>query len=993
MVSVRSVLFLACCLASCLPDDAPVGLRRTPEGAGPRVVFDFEARPLPEIPFPNDLATRPDPTSPTGRRLNLSVIAPTEAERELRTLVLELDGFGTFAPITVSFDRPLDVAALDGRGRAPEDDPVVIVDVSEGEHFGERFLVDLGRGHFPLSLPRPDAYFDGDPRSDGSNLYVETRNEDKNGNGELDPGEDSDGDSVLDFQNTFGPDDDTDEGLVTFYERETNTLMIRTLLPLRENRTYAVVLTALLHDEAGQSVRSPFDFVHHLQQSEALGRLGDALAKHELNLDDIAFTWTFTTQSVTKDLVELRRGLDGYGPFAELAEQFPPELLRLDPMLDPTEDHPAILQGDKLNTAFSLIAPSFVSSDPVVLRAFIDSYKNVDFVVAGRFLSPYLMGDRTYDRGNPVPGYDDDDDEHFRVDRVSGALVVEPREVPFWCLIPKARPGLTAPFDVVFFAHGFGGTRMHSLAYAGSLARFGLATCAIDAFGHGFPITGGLREQLDLVLEVLKMTPFAQVLEGFRARDLTNDGVPDSAGDTFTTDALHTRDNVRQSALDWMRLIQIVKAFDGERPWNLPGALGTLAGDFDGDGKVDFGGPTAGLHFSGISYGGLMSGIVGGIEPGLTSVVPISGGGGLTDLALRSTQQGVPEATVLRAFGPLLVGERRAQGYTSLRFLLTDATRIAKLELGDIAEVPEGARVVLTNLRTGESGTAYADAQGTFRVTVATDAPSGPKLRRMFNLEPWRPDFQPHRLESTDGLGDGLLLQVFREGEDTPFVALDRFGVDMTFRGVVFPAGSPFVAPAQGWGLSRQTPRFRRFAQITQMIGEPADAINYARNHVLAPPAFSDGTPSPGANLLSIVTVGDTNVPVATGVSFALAAGIVTLEETETLIDEGVVMGLSRLEPLHDVDDLSDGQNGFDLPVRADPLRITRKAESGKTLALRLPVIEPEGAHGFAFPRPNRAFDVETYLVNLMGQFFTTGEATHRPCLVDSSCEDFPPPP
>ena len=45
------------------------------------VEFDFDERPLPEIPLPNDIATRPDPSSATGLRVNASLLAPTGMER------------------------------------------------------------------------------------------------------------------------------------------------------------------------------------------------------------------------------------------------------------------------------------------------------------------------------------------------------------------------------------------------------------------------------------------------------------------------------------------------------------------------------------------------------------------------------------------------------------------------------------------------------------------------------------------------------------------------------------------------------------------------------------------------------------------------------------------------------------------------------------------------------------------------------------------------
>jgi len=83
------------------------GLAAAQQTGGPKVVFDLLHKPLPEIPFPNDLATRPDPTSRTGLRINASLIAPTQLEKNVRGLLDTLDGFGTFAPITVAFDQDL----------------------------------------------------------------------------------------------------------------------------------------------------------------------------------------------------------------------------------------------------------------------------------------------------------------------------------------------------------------------------------------------------------------------------------------------------------------------------------------------------------------------------------------------------------------------------------------------------------------------------------------------------------------------------------------------------------------------------------------------------------------------------------------------------------------------------------------------------------------------------------------------------------------------
>ncbi len=115
--AILLVLFACACDGGGLAE----GWRETPLGSGPIIVWELEAEPLPEIPpLPNDVATWPDPTSPTGRRVNASLIAPSGMERRLRQSFDRLDGWGTFAPISVSFHAPIDVAALmerQGRGK------------------------------------------------------------------------------------------------------------------------------------------------------------------------------------------------------------------------------------------------------------------------------------------------------------------------------------------------------------------------------------------------------------------------------------------------------------------------------------------------------------------------------------------------------------------------------------------------------------------------------------------------------------------------------------------------------------------------------------------------------------------------------------------------------------------------------------------------------------------------------------------------------------
>ncbi len=88
----------------------PAELTASCEG-GPRVIFDPLTEHTPEVPLPNDVATVIDTSSSTGRRVNVRIFAPTVFEQAVRRGLSSLDGWGTFAPISVAFDvdHPIDL--------------------------------------------------------------------------------------------------------------------------------------------------------------------------------------------------------------------------------------------------------------------------------------------------------------------------------------------------------------------------------------------------------------------------------------------------------------------------------------------------------------------------------------------------------------------------------------------------------------------------------------------------------------------------------------------------------------------------------------------------------------------------------------------------------------------------------------------------------------------------------------------------------------------
>jgi hypothetical protein len=221
------LLLLAC-------NGAPQGLAPTPAGEGPVVVVDFDAGPIPELPLPNDLWLRADPTSVTGVRLNVPVAQGADVQARAALAANQLDGWSLTGPISVSLSAPVTVEPGD----------VVLVDVDpDSPDRGRSVPLDVD-GRFPL-----------DPVSDVDPLDV-------------------------------------------------TGLWLRPLEPLRPRTTYAVVLTTSLTDDAGQSVRSPWAWVNHTDQTGAL----EDLPELGVPLESIAFAWSFTTGRGGADLEALVAG-------------------------------------------------------------------------------------------------------------------------------------------------------------------------------------------------------------------------------------------------------------------------------------------------------------------------------------------------------------------------------------------------------------------------------------------------------------------------------------------------------------------------------------------------------------------------------------------------------------------------------------------------------------------------------------------------------------
>lgn len=799
----------AALLFACSDEPLP-GLLKAPEDVGgPRVVFDLLAKPLPEIPFPNDIATRYDADSPTGRRINVSLIAPTLLEQDVRKEFNLLDGFGTFAPMYVQFDRDIDPLAV--RNAALDDDfendTVYVVNLETGEPV----RLDLGRGSYPTTIGATNAYFPNDPHGLGSSLIFESYDEDTNGNGILDEGEDTNGDGILGKPNTFDPskplmgltnpaeraENPEDRGnhvyrdLMSHYERATHTLIVRTMVPLKQRTRYAVVLTKRLRDLDGKYIQSPFGAVNHASQTNDL----EPLLKHVdagripgLSRDDITFTWSFTTQSVTTDLEAIREGLYGRGPLAHLAEKAPATLqpVQYTPNQDtPVEFHPVYpLVGDSKGLKGAnpyimpshLLTPIFDALGPLIApdwgedtKHLAETYKFVDYIVFGSYQTLNMLDDPEKPsmdavfRINPDGGTamvwqrpknwveiestmlehaQDSTVDSGTMDELQAATRRAVRDrVTFMLYVPKAQPdkGIQAPFPVALYGHGYGSASFESLGFAGNLAKYGIATVCVNAYGHGLPLSSVEFALMRGLIGGYGIAPLADAAFDGRARDLNRDNVDDSGGDFWVSNTFHTRDVVRQSVVDWLQLIRVFREFGTYEMGDLNGdGVSELAGDFNGDGVVDVAGPVydsngvfrpASDFFAwGLSLGGIISSIASAIDPAIAAAAPFSGAAGLTDIGTRSQLGRLRPAVFLEVFGPLLVSEPTPGG-VHLLSVVADASAEKRVQLTDTPiELRPGDRVRLENLNPdGEGRTSDEAIVGDdlrFRLVVPADGPS-----------------------------------------------------------------------------------------------------------------------------------------------------------------------------------------------------------------------------------------------------------------------------
>lgn len=1049
-LALISLLVAAACLSPEPKGIAPATPAQT------TVKMDFRHRPLPEIPLPNDIATRLDPASATGRRVNASMIAPTQFESRVRALIDELDGWGVLQPITIPFTGPLDVQSILDAHRdadyALADDVVYLINIDrDSDELGRLHHLDVGNGNYPVVLEKINNYWKNDPRGWLLSILYEEADEDVNSNGVLDPGEDTDADGVLDLPNYLPEyfDDDNRparddlagraDALMTFYERETHTLILKPLVPLRERTTYAVVVTRRLKDAQGDPVGSPFPYINHAQQTQALTVLPQVLPEG-LALSDVAFAFSFTTQTIESNWIAVRDGLYEHGVQKHIGETFPPDVAGLMPLREGERfekmTNPYVLYTEHWLPTFRVVAEEFLGGEPgtVAYQQQMDGTQYIDYQIIGYYDSPQLFQREGAD-GEWIPFNDQSWPQDL--DRVPAPTRSE--RVYFYLSVPRkeiSARGEGKPAPVVIFGHGYTSNRYEVASFGSYFAKYGLATLAIDNVSHGLSVNPEDRADATELMTDYGLGPYVEAVFTDRAYDQNNDGVKDSGADFWTAYLFHTRDVVRQTAMDYMQLIRILRAFDGERQWGFDAdgdGQNGLAGDFDGDGVIDIGGDAM-ITMTGGSLGGMMTTLMGSVEPELTAIAPIVPGGGLGDGGIRSQQSGVPEAFILRPMAPLYVGtlgradDTVEAGWVAdpegeslyLETIVPDLNDAATLWLATVPGIHAGDTMVVFNEANGEQGCGYVSPEGTVRASAASD--QGDATRVAFYA------------------GDALVLGGDCEVQagKAPTVQVSTFEREVIFQTTqIFAAGSPLVALQEGLGLRRGNPELRRFAALGQMVIDPAD-MSVMAPHLLKEPLTYPGTgQTTGAHIFLLPAVGDMSVPVSMGMSIGRAAGLIEYLEphpdwgkpaNQVLLDTYTAEAVNTLKRytdpdgngVHiDLDNFSGGQDiwGDRVPRLDPPLRLGFYEEDplgGRSAAI-FAYGDPGGRHGFPSPgegydaaraqcqadctdascdcRGAQVFDIGNFFFNLIGRYLSSGGRVLSDdlCLARDDCDDKPP--
>lgn len=403
--------------------------------------------------------------------------------------------------------------------------------------------------------------------------------------------------STVTSKNIFlvGPDDHLIGINQAEWEPADHTLHVESNDQLAQDTTYLLVVTRGVHGADGSPL-SVTDFRHDLNFGQTKDRGAAAYRKALLdalpmamaggaNAGDIADASLFTTQSITSISQKIRAQLHA------------------SPVSFTLGTH-----GER--TVFPLSSLAAIALHRQIGTAtFTDSF----VYAAGSPLQQLLTGVGTIAYGSYAsPDYENGDEVIPAVGTKTGVPAVQSvNNLEFSLWLPVGAPP-AGGWPVAIFGHGFTDSKDGApLAVAGTLARSGIATIAINVVGHG----GG---PLGTYTAFLGNGTAVTLTSGGRGFDQNGDGKIDSTEGVSAIGAqslVGNRDGLRQTVIDIMQLVKELKA----------------GVDVNGDGTPDL--STSRIYYAGQSFGGIYGVQLLGLEPDIRAGVPNVPGGSITEIA------------------------------------------------------------------------------------------------------------------------------------------------------------------------------------------------------------------------------------------------------------------------------------------------------------------------------------------------------------------------
>lgn len=404
-------------------------------------------------------------------------------------------------------------------------------------------------------------------------------------------------------------------GLVQLvWDGETRTLYARAERTLLQARRYAIVVTSRVVDEDNRPLRPAADG-SSTREAAGLGAEGAALeARLHARLGaigvkrrEVVGVSVFTTQSVTTPLERVRATIDPR-PAPEIRfalEAGGGRSVYARAGLDSVElrRQVAAAPGEPLGEAVRLPLAMVPASE--VRAVAFGSFRSLGFLSGERHIPAAPTR-------NGAPRATGEEDLHVTV------------------FLPEGTPP-PGGWPVAIFGHGFGGDRhLTPMLVAGTLARHGFATVAIDVVGHG----GGPAGTLTVTRS--GQGP-VRLPAGGRGIDLDGDGRIERTEGVGTRRTgplalVSSRDGLTQTTADLMQLVRAIRR----------------GVDVDGDGRPDL--DRDRIYYAGQSFGGIYGTLLLAVDPLVRVGVLNVAGGPIVEIARQSP-----------VFRPLVIDQLRAR--------------------------------------------------------------------------------------------------------------------------------------------------------------------------------------------------------------------------------------------------------------------------------------------------------------------------------------------